>query len=267
LLLSFVLWAPDASAEAEAEAEADAEAEPEAEPDAKMRVLVLDLEVGNADEHVVQALTRAVVDAISQRAELQVFAAEDLRQIVELEAEKAALGCDTSSCLAEVAGAMGARFVVFGGVTRVEDDLVLSLTVFDAEEAKPVNRKSYTHSSASRQLRYAPVLVDELLAPLGFAPIAEVAPDEEPASEGGGLGPVLLWSGVGVGALGAVGAAVGLGVASWATLTLSDRTGSSTDKTTALSLGAPMLIVGGVGALVAVGGGALAGVGAMSGGE
>ena len=52
------------------------------------------------------------------------------------------MGCDDeTSCLAESAGAMDARYVIFGDVGQLGPLLILGLNLFDAREAKAVSRK------------------------------------------------------------------------------------------------------------------------------
>ncbi len=111
---------------------------------APRRVLVLDLErVGAVSEADAQTLTTMVASAISRHDELSVVSGEDIRRMLALEGEKQNLGCDgEASCLAELAGALAAEWIVFGQVSTLGDELVVSLTLFDAGRVEAVNRTS-----------------------------------------------------------------------------------------------------------------------------
>ncbi len=71
----------------------------------------------------------------------------DAERAIELEGERAELGCAESSCLAEIAGALGADLVVFGDVSRLDALLVVNLNVFDSTQATSVARSSFTAGS------------------------------------------------------------------------------------------------------------------------
>lgn len=60
------------------------------------------------------------------------------------------MGCGDSSCLAEIAGAMGAEFVVFGDVGKLGETFVINLNLFDNNAVRPsVGRSCAAPRSAS----------------------------------------------------------------------------------------------------------------------
>ena len=72
---------------------------------------------------------------------LRLITSTDIKNMASLEAEKQTMGCDDeTSCLAELAGAMDARYVIFGDVGQLGPLLILGLNLFDAREAKAVSR-------------------------------------------------------------------------------------------------------------------------------
>lgn len=93
------------------------------------------------DREALTMLTELVTVELSKDRRLAVLSSTDVREVVALEAEKQAMGCESSaSCLAEVAGAMGARFVVFGQLGRVGSVYLLSLHIIDSDEAAAAGR-------------------------------------------------------------------------------------------------------------------------------
>ncbi len=93
-------------------------------------------------QEVSATLTEVATVAASQVAGAEVLSTRDIERLVALESEKQLLGCtDSSACLAEVAGAMGARLVIFGELGSLDDQLLLTLNLYDANQAKSVSRQ------------------------------------------------------------------------------------------------------------------------------
>jgi hypothetical protein len=116
-----------------------AQAEAEQAP---LRVLVLDFTATGVDEDTAALVGRVVAAEVARRSELEVLSADDLRRAMALEGEKQKIDCVTDSCLAEIAGALGAQLVIFGDVGALGDQLVLTLTLFDAHAAATRHRVS-----------------------------------------------------------------------------------------------------------------------------
>lgn len=69
----------------------------------------------DVDRSALATLTNLVTIALSESPRFEVVASSDVREVIALEAERQALGCESdTSCLAEVAGAMGALFGAVG---------------------------------------------------------------------------------------------------------------------------------------------------------
>jgi hypothetical protein len=135
-----------------------------------------------------KTLTQLLTVAASKTERAEVLSAEDVRNLVELEAEKAAAGCsDDASCLAEVAGALGARLVVFGQLGTLDEELVLTLSLFDAEDARATGRELVRGATVSELGDAAAALVPQMIeAALGSAP------EDTPAPEGAERPKVLV---------------------------------------------------------------------------
>jgi len=95
-----------------------------------------------SSQEVSATLTEVTTVAASQLAGAEVLSTRDIERLVALESEKQLLGCtDSTACLAEVAGAMGARLVIFGELGSLDDQLLLTLNLYDANHAKSVARQ------------------------------------------------------------------------------------------------------------------------------
>ncbi len=110
-------------------------------------------------------LTSVVTVALGRHANLDVISSADVRRAIELEGDKRALGCaEQTSCLAEIAGAMGARLVVFGQVGDLDGELVLTLNLFDSHSASAVGRVLERAPDARRLGAQLEPAVDRLVA-------------------------------------------------------------------------------------------------------
>jgi hypothetical protein len=257
------LTASAAVAQADAATDADAPAEvvaPEAPPAAappappaapaasarKFRVLVLQPTANRVDSAIVRAIESLVAVELSRVNAFDVLSGADVKQMVELEGEKQAMGCNEASCLAELAGAMGANLVVFGDVAQLGSLTVVNLNLFDSEKARSRGRVSAQFRSeeelpfrvgrATRELfkRFAKdndieLPTDDAMTVIEPepAPQPEPTPEPQPASVGW-----LPWAVVGGGAAVVVvgGALAGVGMMPYVDYTNATATWENTES-------------------------------------
>lgn len=237
----------------------DAPAPPPAKSD-KPAVLVLDLDIATGVEKGQAAiLDEIIANAVGRHPELSAISAAELQRMVALEGEKQVMGCDTTSCLGELAGAMGARYVVSGRVGVLGGLVVVSLNLFDSAAAKVIARQEARADALDAAARLLDVRVEALLA--GVEGIKPVAVGED---KGIGL-PVLAGGGTAI--VGAVGLAAG---GAWLGLAMGDLGKPETTRAqkdgavSALPIAATMATVG---AVALVGGGIIALLGMSDGSE
>lgn len=128
--------------------------------------LVTLLACGAPDVATTTLLTDVVSTSLSHDARVEVITADELQRMVELEAERQMAGCSGGSCMAEIAGAAGARFVVFGNIGALGDELVLTLQLFDSSTAITSGREVVRGENANALADAAPDAVKGLLAGL-----------------------------------------------------------------------------------------------------
>ena len=144
--------------------EPTADAEKKVQGEAVPRLLMLDLKATLVQPEVAKIVTGMLSAELGQYEEYDMITGQDLRQMVALEAEKQSIGCaDDSSCLAELAGAMGARFVIFGDVGKLDDIIVVNLNLFDSTEAKAAGRGMIQANSLGQLPAQVPPAVQQLL--------------------------------------------------------------------------------------------------------
>lgn len=108
----------------------------------KYRLLVLEPTADAEQKRTAQTIGSLIAVELSNYPYFDVVTSADVKQMMELEADRSAVGCTDSSCLAEIAGAMGANLVVFGDVGKLGSLLILNLNLFDSDKARAIGRVS-----------------------------------------------------------------------------------------------------------------------------
>lgn len=230
------------------------------------RVLVLALDPIGVDATLAQSIDPLIANAAGALTS-EVMSEADVKQLAEMEANKAAMGCDTSSCLAEIAGAMGAELVLYGTVSQLGTSTVLTLSLFDSK-ASTIRRDVLTTSSldtlpsevprrvSKLMLEARPVLASRAGKPADTQP-NESAPETEAGPSGGGL----PWLAIGVLGGGVLVAGTGAALVVVNELSASTASLDAKDKESAQLWGRVGLGVAAAGVVVAALGGVLLAVG------
>jgi len=80
----------------------------------------------------------------------EVMSVDEVQDMLGLEKMKDVMGCDDISCSADIAGGLGADFMVTGSVGKLATQLKLSLKLFDSKTRKVVKRvQKYTKDDES----------------------------------------------------------------------------------------------------------------------
>lgn len=109
----------------------------------KERLMVLELtRLGDVGADVAQLLTAAMTDEVAKRDVFSVMSQGELATILGVERQRQLLGCGNEECFQELAGAVGARFVLTGSLGRLGDAYQLSLQVMDTVRAQPLGRST-----------------------------------------------------------------------------------------------------------------------------
>lgn len=130
----------------------------------KPKLIVLEFSVaGGADPTVAKALAESVTTEISRRGYYQVISAGDVQTLLGVERQKELLGCseEAKSCLTELAGALGAQFVLSGSLSRFGSLNQLNLQTLDSTKAQPIGRSTRLAPSLEGLRAEVPVAVAE----------------------------------------------------------------------------------------------------------
>lgn len=113
-----------------------------AAPDNRAKLVVLDLQPNGVEPVLAKALGDAITTEVSRRGYFQVISSEDVRTLISVERQRQLMGCgeEAQSCLAELAGALGAQLTLSGSVGRIGDSYQLTLQTLDSQKGTPLGR-------------------------------------------------------------------------------------------------------------------------------
>ena len=124
---------------------------PTAPTESKPKLLVLELTAPAAlDPTIAKTLSEAVTAEVSRRGYFEVLSTGDIQTILGVERQRQLLGCSegSSSCIAELAGAMGAQLTLSGSIGTLGDTFQLTLQTLDSIKGQTVGRSMrVTHSA------------------------------------------------------------------------------------------------------------------------
>ena len=169
------------AAQPPAAAEAPAELKPaSAVETTKPKLVVLELTAGGGiDPTVAAALGDAITLEIDKRGYFTPTSMKELQTMLGVERQRQLLGCSdasASACMAELADAIGARFVLSGSLTRLGDGYQLSLQTIDTAKAQPIGRSIRIAKDPSVLIDQVPFAVAEATATTLPPPPSRVLP-------------------------------------------------------------------------------------------
>jgi hypothetical protein len=192
-----------------------------AEAPARPRVLVLEPASKSFDPATTSTIAGLIIVELGQDPRLDVISAAEVQRLAELEGDRQAVGCGDESCLAELAGAMGARYVVFGDVGSLGSLVVMNLNLFDNQTARAIHRVTVQADGIAKipaalpgpiaALRQALIASTTTTAtpPTTTTTTAPATTATTPPPAGGAGVPILPWVLVGGGAALAIGGLAG----------------------------------------------------------
>ncbi len=144
----------------------------------------------------------------------------EIQSLLGLEQQQQLLNCDTSSCMAELAGAMGVDYVVRGTIGRLGQTWTVNISMLNTNSglAERTVLRTVPGSDEAALLPVMKEVADQLVGKTAVS-VAEAAPQPQPVKEdrgGGGMTGTVLKA---LGGAGLLGAGVALVVALLGALT------------------------------------------------
>jgi hypothetical protein len=158
-------------------------AAPAAEPQPELPGLaVLDLQIKKGVESSAgEMLNDLILDLLGRSGRFSsVIAGSDIREMISMEQQKQALGCDDDSCLAELGGALGVPLMFTSSLGAFGGKFIINLKLISVEEATVKSRASRVVNDEAAILEALPAMLEQIqLEGLGEAKVAsspKVAP-------------------------------------------------------------------------------------------
>lgn len=171
-------------------------------------LVVLDVGVTVVNEKLdAAALYDVLASAVEQSKLFKVIGSKDVVTLIGVERQRQLLGCSESECFAELAGALGAQYVLEGTVGRVGTDYVVTTRLLDTKNSRLAGRGTVQTADPNLLLhsmwRTCQEALDAaaLLLPPDEAKVWKERPREEPEKA---VAPPTSQFGVAVSALGGV---------------------------------------------------------------
>lgn len=127
------------------------------------QIVVPEVSTSGVEPHIATLVTELILEALLNRHGVRALGPSDVKDMLDVEQQKMLLGCDQNSCMAELAGAMGAKRVIAGRVGRLGSMHVVTLKLVDTTSAQIVARASQRFSKVEEVPEAVGPLVDSLL--------------------------------------------------------------------------------------------------------
>lgn len=138
---------------------------------------------GGISQEQMDALSDMMANEIRGRGGFRVIGKSDIRATLQMMEDKTALGCSDDSCIAELGGALGVRWVVVGNVSLFGKTYLLNLKLLDVEAVKVAWSTSIKVGGGEDKLLDAlsGAATDMLAKVFDAAPPDKPAPEPAPA--------------------------------------------------------------------------------------
>jgi len=127
---------------------------PAAHAETKERVAVLELSAKSGiTQAVADALADLIANTIRDMGGHEVIGKSDIMSMVGFGEVQQKMGCDDTSCLAEIGGALGVGRIVGGNVAQLGDTFLLNLKLIDSKNARVIKGISRTPGNEGELLK------------------------------------------------------------------------------------------------------------------
>ena len=130
-------------------------------------IAVMDLVGRGVDEAAASALTTEVGNTLNELRVFRVITREDIKRLLQLEQTRArCTGRVDAACMAEIGGALGVDYLVYGEISRLGGTYSLSLVMLNTAKAQATNRVNRKVTDTGRLLAETERAAKQLVQPL-----------------------------------------------------------------------------------------------------
>jgi hypothetical protein len=108
------------------------------------KIAVMPLRAERVGSDVVRILDDLLLIEVGRDDRYEAIGAKEINAFLAAEGMKDMLGCDEVTCASEIGGALDASFTLSGTVGKLGDKFVISVTLFDNQSLKAVERQATT---------------------------------------------------------------------------------------------------------------------------
>lgn len=173
--------------------------------EAKLSVAFLGVTAGTGvDARTAATVEELLLAGLDETGGFRVVGRSDVARLLGFEREKQMVGCSDGACAAELAGALGVRFIASADLGRLGSSTVLSAKVIDTQTAQVLVRATQTVADDGALPAAVDAIVKRLCDGTADARKQAVPTSAEPASTPGtfavraGLGGLVGIAGIGV---------------------------------------------------------------------
>lgn len=107
-----------------------------------VKIAVLAFSASGVDPTVATAVTESVTAEIAVRGYFDPISSGEVQTMLGVERQKALLGCGEENCMTELAGALGAPYVMSGSLVKLEGVFQINLQVIDSRKGRTTGRST-----------------------------------------------------------------------------------------------------------------------------
>jgi hypothetical protein len=181
-------------------APAGAEARATEEPLKPQRLALYDIEVEGVEPRYGKVVTDALASELRKLEKTSVVAMDEVRAMLDHEAQKQLLGCSDESCLAEIADSLGVDGLVIGKLLKIGDQHVMAVKRIDQRNAQATGfSQNLTPADGEEFLAVVGPCVEQLFpeVPLRPGAVRGVSPELAVRLNPPPFDPWVFWSTLG----------------------------------------------------------------------
>jgi hypothetical protein len=114
----------------------------QAPEDPKAAIAVMPLRTTTIDATAVRVLDNLLVAAVAEAVPYRVISPQDVSSMLGFDRLKQAVGCEELSCAADIAGALGSRFLLLTTFDALGTKLIVTTSLIDSRKVEVVRRIS-----------------------------------------------------------------------------------------------------------------------------
>ncbi|GAB4307386.1 MAG: hypothetical protein Kow0090_22220 [Myxococcota bacterium] len=117
-------------------------------------VLVYDIKAeAGVSKELAKVITEAFLAELRKNRSLKVIAQNEIATLLQREAQKQLLGeCDSSSCMVELAGSLGAQKIIVGHIAKVEEAAIINIKMLNGESIEVERQWMKTVNSLDQKI-------------------------------------------------------------------------------------------------------------------